>query len=245
MTLDYLPLLQTQRDLYEMPPGPARFRAYLRQMTDPQTGDLKLPLGGMNPMAKAHLPAYLGALLAMNADAIADEAVKSAAGELPDVSGDFRVCIVVSDDSGGGWTNRYAAEFACRFEAQAVYKCGWIVATLWASEAPTPASVRQTVREAIFRAAFVRQHGSAQTVGEMLAQEGHALHNAGAILPVLDADDIAYTRVALAPYRDHTDRPTVIAALFGDAAAHELGYRPLGLSARAGLALARHEAENP
>jgi hypothetical protein len=35
-----------------------------------------------------------------------------------------------------------------------------------------------------------------------------------------------------------TDHATLIAALFGDAAARELGYRPLGLSPRAGVALA-------
>ena len=241
MKINYVPLLRLQRELYDQPPGPTRFRKYLRLITDARTSDLKLPLGGMNPMAKAHLPAYLDTLLALNADAVADEAVKNAR----DGQGDFQVCVVVADDIGGGWTNRYAAEYACRAEPQTLYKRGWIVATLWASEAPTPEYVRQTVREAVFRAAYRQVHGTAQTLGEMLAQEGYALHNAGMTRPCLDADDIAYTRAVLSPYRDHTDRPTVIAALFGDAAAHDLGYRPLGLSARAGLALARHEAENP
>jgi hypothetical protein len=42
----------------------------------------------------------------------------------------------------------------------------------------------------------------------------------------------------LAEYASNTDRATVIAALFGDTAARDLGYPPLGLSPRAGLALA-------
>jgi hypothetical protein len=42
---------------------------------------------------------------------------------------------------------------------------------------------------------------------------------------------------------NETDQPTVIPALFGDAAANQLGYTPLGLSARAGLALALHDAK--
>lgn len=43
--------------------------------------------------------------------------------------------------------------------------------------------------------------------------------------------------------------PLTIAAFFGDPAAHQLGYTPLGLSPRAGLALALYEGkqaqENP
>jgi hypothetical protein len=72
----------------------------------------------------------------------------------------------------------------------------------------------------------------------MIAQESWVLRRAGATAPVLDPDELAYTREVLAPLFGKSDRPTVIAALFGDPAAHQLGYPPLGLSPRAGLALA-------
>jgi hypothetical protein len=49
-----------------------------------------------------------------------------------------------------------------------------------------------------------------------------------------------YTREVLTPLLDREDMPALVAALFGDAAARELGYEPLGLSPRAGLALALH-----
>jgi len=64
---------------------------------------------------------------------------------------------------------------------------------------------------------------------------------AGCSGPTLDAEDIAYTRDVLAPSLDATDRATVIACLFGDEAAHRLGYQAHGLSPRAGLALALHD----
>lgn len=60
--------------------------------------------------------------------------------------------------------------------------------------------------------------------------------------PVLAADDLAYTRDVITPLLDATDRATAMACLFGDAAATALGYRPHGLSHRAGLALALHQA---
>ena len=60
--------------------------------------------------------------------------------------------------------------------------------------------------------------------------------------PILDAEDIAYTREVLIPYLDAEDMRTCIECLFGDAAARTLGFTPRGLSAWAGMALALHDA---
>jgi hypothetical protein len=49
LRLEFVPLLQVQRDLYSLPRGWERFRAYLKTMVDPETKDLKLPLAAMNP----------------------------------------------------------------------------------------------------------------------------------------------------------------------------------------------------
>jgi hypothetical protein len=77
-----------------------------------------------------------------------------------------------------------------------------------------------------------------------LAQEGRAGVFAGSLRPALDTDDLAYSRVLLDPLQDTPtfDRATVIAALFGDATARRLGHAPLGLSDRAGLAVALADA---
>ena len=65
---------------------------------------------------------------------------------------------------------------------------------------------------------------------------------AGCTAPVLDAEDLAYTREVLRSYLDADDMPTAVVCLFGDAAARTLGFTPLGLSPWAGLALALHDA---
>jgi hypothetical protein len=149
---------------------------------------------------------------------------------------------VLSDDALGGWTNRYTSEFGHRFGEQVFYKRGWTTALLWTSETHTPELVREEVLTCLYRLAYVEQHGCAHTLGEMLAQEGAVMALADATAPTLDPDDREYTREVLAPYLDLTDQPTLIVALFGDPAARELGYPPLGLSPRAGLALALHDA---
>lgn len=243
MKLDYVPLLQMQRDLYQMPRGFERFREYLATMIDPETGDLKLPLVGMNPMGKDHLPVFLDGLLALDADGEAARATAQAAATLTDVPGEFRVTTVVSDDLMGGWTNRYASEFGHRFRTRAFDRRGWTTAVLWTGETSTREAIREEVLTCIYRLAHIQQHGYAHTLDEMLAQEGYAMRMAGATTPTLDDEDLAYTQMVLAPYLLETGEPTLIAALFGDPGARELGYTPLGLSPRAGFALALYRAQ--
>jgi hypothetical protein len=248
MKLEYVPLLQVQRDLYKMPRGFERFQEYLRTMIDPNTGDLKLPLVAMNPMGKDHLPPFLDKLLEMNADGEAARATSEAQSALASEPGNYKVCLVVSDDLRGGWTNRYTTELDYRFRQKAYYKRGWIAGILWTSETYTPEQVREEVQLCLFRVAYIQRHGYARTLSEMLAQESYAMSQtarrmAGSTAPALDPDDLAYTREVLATYLDKTDQPTVIAALYGDVAAQQLGYPPLGLSPRAGLALALDNAK--
>src|SRR5262245_951567 len=244
MELEFVPLLHIQRDLYNQPRGMDRFRAYMRTMVGGKTGDVELPLGAMNPMAREHVPALLDNLLELRADGIGAAAVASAGPELADEPGRFRAGLVVADDVRGAWTNRYATEFSHRFEDTALYKRGWVVGILWASERPTERSIRESILTALYRAAYIQHHGTARTLANMLAQEGLVMALAGCVEPALEADDLAYTRDVIAPFLQATDRPTVMACLFGDDAAHAFGYLPQGLSHRAGLALALYQARS-
>ncbi len=247
MDFTHVPLLQTQRDLYDLPRGGARFQAYLDTMRTADGGDIELPLPAMNPMAKEHVPQMLDDLLAMGADAAAAETVSRVSAtqgwvDAPGDSPDFRVALVLSDDLLGGWTNRYVYEFTHRFREQALHKRGWATVLLWTSERYTPDDIREVTATTLHRMAHIQQHGYPPTLRDMFAQEGYALHHAGATTPSLEADDLAYTREVLADYLDAKHEPILLPALFGDPAARELGYAPLGLSPRAGLALALHDA---
>jgi hypothetical protein len=237
MKLEYVPLLRIQRDLYDIPRGFTRFREYLRTMTG-DDGELKLPLVAMNPMGKDHLPSFLDHLLAIDGDGVAARALEEAASTLVHEPGAYRAGLVVADDLKGGWTNRYAYEYSYRFEQRAYYRRAWLVATLWTSEVYDTAMIRAELLQCVYRAVHVQRQGPPRTLSEMLAQETYAIRNSGASDPHLEDDDLDYTRTVLAEYMSATDRATVMAALFGDAAARDLGYPPLGLSPRAGLALA-------
>ena len=226
-----------------------RFREYIKTMTDAETGDLALPLVAMNPLGKDHVPALIDDYLALGAEKIAEEAIAEASRSLPERPDPphlhhppFKVCLVVSDDLKGGWTNRWASEYGHRIEGAAIMKRGWLTALLWTSEPASATRVRDEVLTSIYRAEYLQKHSIPKTLGEMLAQEGYAMARAGCTSPALESDDLAYTREVIALHLQATDRATVIACLFGDTAAAALGYAPLGLSDRAGLALALSEA---
>ncbi|NJL49667.1 MAG: hypothetical protein HC929_22335 [Leptolyngbyaceae cyanobacterium SM2_5_2] len=238
MLFTYIPLLQLQRDLYRLPPGPDRFQTYLRTMTDAYSGDLALPLTVMNPMAKEHVPAFLDWLLELDADGIAASATAAAVTRLTSEVGNYRVALVVCDDLRGGWTNRYTTDFDYRFRQKPYYQRGWLPTILWASENYSAERIGEEIGLAIFRLAYIQRHGYAQSLQECLTQESYAMQQVGATSPTLTAEDLDYTRQVLADCWDNSSTSFLLTALYGDPAAHQLGYSPLGLSPNAGLALA-------
>lgn len=244
MIVEHVPLLALQRRLYDIPRGPDRFQAYLRLMIDWAGEDIRLPLVAMNPMGKDHVPAFLDAVLAFDGEQVAADAVQEAQVQLRDVPGTFRFALVVVDDLLGGWTNRFATEHWHCFDSGRLYERGWVVGMLWTADVPSPQAVRTEVLTTLHRLAYIERHGQARTLREKMAQEGYAMARAGCRTPALDADDLAYTREVIAPHLEATDLRTAVEYLYGDAAGATLGFRPCGMSERAGLALALHDARS-
>jgi hypothetical protein len=252
MKVRYFPLLPVQRGLQALPRNYARFQQYLRTVMNADgTGPELTPLLLANPMAKEHVTTRLDTLIALDADGIAARSAAEAVADLAGEPGDFDAGLVVVDDLMGGWTNRYGAEYTIRFQSgpppenpPAWMTRRWIYGALWSSEPASEQSVREAMKAAVYRMAYVQRHGLARTLREKLAQEGHVLAAAGCTAPTLDADDLAYTREVLIPYLDADDMPTAIECLFGDVAGSTLGFTPRGLSPSAGLALALHDARS-
>src|SRR5262245_28686122 len=242
MQLTFVPLLQIQRDLYSLPRSMERFNKYLETMTDADSGDLKLPLVAMNPMGKEHVPALLDGWIALGADDLAARAVAEASRRVHEVPGEYKVGLVISDDVKGGWTNRYFNEFANRFQTRALDRRGWFTGLLWTSEVPSADAACEAASASVYRGAYILQHGYAHTLREMLSQEGYATANAGCTEPILEPDDLSYTRQTMAEYLDASDQATVMACLYGDEVVASLGYPTLGFSRRAGFALALADA---
>ena len=249
--LSVTPILQTQRDLFAIPSGPARFHRYLAVMTG-GTDDVVLPLQSLNPAGKAHVAEALDALIAIGAEEIAAQAVAEtiaatataveAEPHLKSLEANLRVALVVADDVAGGWTNRELIEARrmCTVP-KAMIRRGWMVVVYWASEPVTRQKVREEVLTTLYRDAYLMRRGEPKTLRDVMALEGAALAFAGASEPWLSAEDLEYTRDVIQVYLDapvFEEFPTVFACMYGDEAARRVGYPALGFSRRAGCAVA-------
>jgi len=250
MKVNYVPLLPVQRGLQGLPRNYARFQQYLRTVMNAEgTGPELTPLLLGNPMGKEHVTALLDALIKLDADGIAAQSAAEASADLAGEPGEFDAGLVVVDDLMGGWTNRYAAEYTIRFQSgpppanpPAWMTRRWIYGAIWSSEPATEQAVREAMKAAVYRMAYVQRHGLARTLRDKMAQEGQVMAAAGCSAPILDEEELAYTREVLTPCLDANDMRTAIECLFGDAAGATLGFTPRGLSPFAGLALALHDA---
>jgi hypothetical protein len=239
MALEYIPLLEKQRELYTIPRGMERFKEYLKTVVGSATGhDLELPpLVAMNPMAKEHALEHVEALLALGVDEVARQAVQEAEERL-EIKARLKVSTVLLDDLKGGWTNRYLNEARDYFQpADGVKKFSWIIVPCWTVDKPSRHSLRQTALAYVYRAMYALEHGNPRTLRDVLKQEGLVMRFAG-IEQWLELDDLAYSLEVITPHLDSTHYPTQFACLFGDRAAKTVGYPPFGLSERAGFAVA-------
>lgn len=247
MNLQYVRLLHIQRELYRLPRNLERFQSYLRTMLTPDRKDLTFPpLVYMNPLAKEHVPALLERYLGLGAEEVGAQVTEEMTQQLQNFEGDYQIGLVLIDDQAGGWTNRAACEYALCFPekrpSHPSARQRWLSAVLWTSEEPSTQKIRDALRQCLCRWAYQTVYGCALTLREKLAQEGYVLTQAGCQEPYLEEDDLEYTRIVLSDLLDATDMRTAIECLYGDEAASSLGFTPRGLSPRAGLAFARHQA---
>ncbi|HEV7664252.1 MAG TPA: hypothetical protein VGQ62_12000, partial [Chloroflexota bacterium] len=168
LQISYLPVLHTLRDLYLQPRDMRRFKAYLAALTG-GTDDVVLPIGLANPMAKEHAVARIDALLQMDADTVAAAAAAQAAERLATCGLDVSITatLVLVDDVGGGWTNRYTTEASVRFPGRGALKRPFASALCWTSERPTTAALAAEVLAAIYRVAYQQRHGVPTTLQHM------------------------------------------------------------------------------
>jgi hypothetical protein len=246
MKFELVPILEKLRDLYLIPRGPDRFQAYIDLATGgaSATKDIPYPpLITVNPMAKEHALEFVESWIFLGAEDVARTVLEEANARLESVkySRTVKVGLSVLDDLMGGWTNRTFNDAAKFKVGESLEKTGWVCLPVWTSEIPKLKELRTVVLESAFRAAFVVQHGDPKTLRGMIQQEGFVAAFANRSLE-LDAEELEYSRAVIAPHLESTHQPTVIACLYGDDAAKELGYPPLGLSKNAGFQIALDNA---
>jgi hypothetical protein len=234
------PMLAALLEVYRIPPGKDRFDAYIKTTIAGATRARDVacpPLMIANPMAKNHANQQLETWLALGADeeleVLLEQANKTFASL--EFTSPVHVGLTLVDDLKGGWTDSILTDWGLRFPEK--MNPSWICVPLWTKYPQTLEILQSNAKMAIARFVWQAQHGKATILREMLAQEGYAQAFAGKNVS-LPREDLAYTQAVLEPLLENTDKPTQLAALYGDDAAKRVGYPGLGLSDDAGLELA-------
>ena len=237
-SMKHVPLLEIVRDFYALPRDPSiRFPQY-RALIGNERALTHPPLMHMNPMARAHINAFIQTLLDIDIDHAASVLVPTVAQALG-YSGSHLHGIGIADDVAGGWTSTADIDMKRRFELHINANRTWCSTVLLASEPPTYASVIAEITAAIVRHHWQIQHGTAVRLRDMLAQE-QAVSCFVTQHSQEHTEEYEYTKQCISAYFDETAYPAIVAVLLGDDAAASLGYPRHGFGRHAGLHYAQH-----
>ena len=243
-------ILDDLRGLYTIADRFERFDAYVSLSSGKARGGSKargepLPLGTFSPMGERQA-GYLDRLIAMGAEGLAQATADEVADDFAALTDSFRLMLVVADVPRNGWTERHLTDAEWRFTLKndtlpkGVTLAGfdrWVSVLLWTDVEVSEAYVGREVRAALYRALHYRYVAPARTLADMMQQEGRVLAYAG-YTPELDVEELEYSREVVRPYLQNTDFPVCFAALYGDDATRQVGYKGLGLPASAGFQVA-------
>jgi hypothetical protein len=236
--MKHVPLLEIVCDFYALPRDPGiRFPQY-RALIGNETALTHPPLMHMNPMARAHINAYIQILLDLDIDSAACMLVPTVAQALGYTVSHLHG-IGIADDVAGGWTSTADIEMKRRFALHTNKNSPWCSSVLLASEPPTYASVRAEITASIVRHHWQTQHGTPVRLREMLAQE-QAVSYFVTQQTRENTEEYEYTTQCITAYFDETAYPAIVAVLLGDDAAASLGYPRHGFGRHAGLRYAQH-----
>ena len=237
-------VLKDLRGLYDIEDRFQRFDAYRALAIGETRGEYR-PIGTFSPMGERQAD-YLDRLLALDAERLARVSADEVAADFALLPDKFRLMLVVADESRNGWTERNLTDAQWRFTLKddtlprnVVMKDfdRWVTVLLWTDIEATEDYVKRETRAALYRALHFCYVGSPKTLQEMMQQEGRVLAYAG-YTPTSSPEELAYSREVIQPHLQSSEFPVCFAALYGDEAARDAGYEPLGLESKAGFQLA-------
>jgi hypothetical protein len=173
MTFELLPLLDIMIDFYQQPLDIKRFDVYLKLLKGHTKGDMVLPIGGYNPMAKNHVLAQLMALKNLDAEKVLTETIEEVNRKTKTDKNaqKMRVSISLSDDYGGGWTHKFTTDYDSKFKINALFKRNFCPIVFWSSEIHSSEIIRQRALEYMYRSIYWATNPKPKTLEEHLSQE--------------------------------------------------------------------------
>lgn len=225
MKFQVIPVLDAMLELYQKPLTPARFQDYLKLLQGETKGDLALPLGGFNPMAKEQANEKLQELKLLGAEEMAVEVAQELnsliSSEQPDKL--INIAIALSDDLNGGWTNRFTSDYDSKFRINALLSRNFCTPVFWTSEHFSNDIMRQRILEYAWRVVYRQSQESPQTLQQHLEQERFVARQVPAPVHLTD-ETKALTEALYQQYRHSDDYHTIFNFLYGSKASASLEF---------------------
>jgi hypothetical protein len=174
---ELLPILDKIIELYQIPIGQKRFEAYLKLLEGETKGNLSLPIGAFNPMAKEHVLMQLNSLKKMGAEEAIQNELKKLNSTLPNQGShsQFKVALNLADDLKGGWTNKFTTDYDIRFKLNPYLKRGFCVSIIWTSEQHSIDLIVKRTLQGVYRTIYRLSQSQPKTLLEHVAQEDFVL----------------------------------------------------------------------
>ncbi|MBS1933317.1 MAG: hypothetical protein JST96_04905 [Bacteroidetes bacterium] len=242
MKFELLPVIDIMLDLYEKPATVERFHEYLQTLQGETKGDLSVPIGGFNPMAKEYAITKLRELKKTDVEKIIAETLQLINEDVSDLpSTVFKVALNLADDLKGGWTNHFATDYDSKFKMNALIKRSFCIPVFWTSEDFNQQMIIQRTKEYCYRTVYRLAHDKPKTLKDHIDQEIMVAKRTGYKI-ILDFDFNSLNDF-YEKNKDCTEWITIFNFLYGDNAVESLGNIPLGIKEDyAGFKFARYLA---
>lgn len=234
-----MPILDRMVALYEQPPTPARFQTYLAMLQGNTKGDMVLPIGGYNPMAKPHVLDKLKALQALGAEEIATQAANAWNDKFAKTTEPvFQICLTLADDAQGGWTNRFTTDFDSKFKLNPLISRGFCTPYFWTSEPLTSPEVATRIRAYLYRTVYGSEHPRPTTLAHHLQQEVYVHQMLDIAPPSYSPAALAETEELYQTFAQEEDYNLIFNFFYGDEASASLSFSQAGMGQLTGYTYA-------
>lgn len=244
MQFEIIPILSLMEELYEKPRSPERFQDYIAKLQGGTKGDMVLPIGGFNPMAKAHVVEKIGELQALEAEDLISETLAEVNAKQNDKEAiTIKVVLNLADDLKGGWTNHYTTDFDSKFSINALVVRNFCTPYFWTSEEYAADLIVKRTLEYVYRTIYWKQNPKPQTLADHFAQEVFVQQQIESTEAGLNKNGFGEIEELYQVFKDSDDYSLLFNFFYGDAASVSLAYPLFGIIENTGFEYAKFIAE--
>lgn len=230
MTFRLRPILSEIKALYSNPISTDRFKAYLSLLQGKSKGDMVLPIGGFNPMAKPHILLKIEELQDLRAEQIMHQVIEEfnhTSGKA--MSPEFQVVLNIADDLMGSWTNYYTTDFDSKFKLNALISRQFCVPYFWTSEEYSEAVIKSRTLEYLYRSHYRLDHSTPRVLQDYLNQEVFVASHINQEDRIPEQGEFNTLSTFYNEYMLSDEYIKIFNFFYGDAGAESLGFTQYGL----------------